>query len=245
MADYAPSKIGKLVVRYHAPQRRRVLWVVAVIVLTILVYGSYEWGRFDGGYSVFAMFQERRDRSAEMMALKEQVTTLRAKITGAETSRTVEHQSYADVERTLLDLQAQLQKQRDELAFYRGIVSPEDGVGGLRIQRVDAVHDAGEGRYKLRLVLMQSMRQDSMISGTVKIELVGERDKQATRLTLTDMSATRQTNEVPFSFRYFQNIEQEVALPAGFTPTSIDIEVKSSHQTPLQQNFPWAVRATE
>jgi hypothetical protein len=233
-----------MVVRYHAPWRRRVLMAALVIGAIVVVYGTYEWGRFDGGYSVFAMMQERRDHAAETKALKDENAALRGKVTGAETARTVEHQSYADVERTLGDLQAQVQKQRDELAFYRGIVSPEDGVGGLRIQRLDVLPDAGDGRFKLRLVLMQSMRQDATIAGSVKIELEGSRNKQPARLTLAELGGqTRDSGEVAFSFRYFQNIEQDIALPADFEPTAIDVEVKSSRQQPLHQSFPWTVRA--
>ena len=42
--------------------------------------------------------------------------------------------SIPQVSAALEDLQAQVLKQREELTFYRGIVSPEDGIGGLRIQ---------------------------------------------------------------------------------------------------------------
>jgi hypothetical protein len=243
MGDGAPFKTGRMVVRYHAPWRRRALLVASIIGAVVLVWGTYEWGRFDGGYSVFAMMQERRDRAAEIKTLTDENAALRSKITGGETARSVEHQSYADVERTLGDLQAQVQKKNDELAFYRGIVSPEDGVGGLRIQRMEVLPDAGDGRYKLRLVLMQSMRQDATIAGSVKIELEGSRNKQPARLTLAEVGGqTRDSGEVAFSFRYFQNIEQDIALPKDFEPTAIDIEVKSSRQQPLHQSFPWTVR---
>jgi hypothetical protein len=243
MAENAPFKTGRMVVRYHAPWRRRAMLVGALLGAILLIYGTYEFGRFDGGYNVVAMAQERRDRAAEIQTLREENAALRTKVTGAETARSVEHQSYADVERTLGDLQAQVQKQRDELAFYRGIVSPEDGVGGLRIQRMDVLPDAGDGRYKLRLVLMQSMRQDAVIAGSVKIELEGSRNKQPVRLTLAEVGGkTRDAGDVAFSFRYFQNIEQDIALPPDFEPTAIDVEVKSTRQQPLHQSFPWTVR---
>jgi hypothetical protein len=243
MGEYSPLRAGQMVVRYQTPLRRG-LWLAAIgLGALLLLYGTYEWGRFDGGYSVFAMLQERRENAAEVRTLKDENAALRAQVTTAETARSVEHKSYEDVERTLGELQSQVQKQREELQFYRGIVSPEDGVGGLRIQRLDVFPGAGDGRYKLRLVLMQSMRQDTVIAGSVKIELEGSRDKQPVRLTLTEIGGqTRESGDVAFSFRYFQNIEQDVALPANFEPTAIDVEVKSSRQQPLHQSFPWAVR---
>ena len=238
-----PIKTGHLVVRYYAPWRRRVWLSLAAVATVLVVYGTYEWGRYDGNYSVLAALQERREHQAEMATLRDENARLRGQITTATTARSIDHQSYADVEKTLGELQAQVQRQREELAFYRGIVSPEDGQGGLRIQRLEVLSAAAPGHYKLRLVLMQSMRQDSVVSGAVKIELEGAQDKQPIRLGLTQLGVARETGDLPFSFRYFQNIEQELVLPQGFEPSAIDVEVRTSRQQPLQQSFPWSARA--
>ena len=52
-------------------------------------------------------------------------------------ARRLDRDAYGQVERTLGDLQSKLARQGDDLAFYRSIVSPADGVQGLRIQRFD------------------------------------------------------------------------------------------------------------
>ena len=66
------------------------------------------------------------------------------------------------MEKNLADLQAQVLRHREELTFYRGIVSPEDGIGGLRIQSFNVMAGAAERHYRVRLVLVQSMRQDTV-----------------------------------------------------------------------------------
>ena len=242
MSESLSRKTGQLVVRYHAPWRRRVWLTLAVVGGVLAFYATYEWGRFDGGYNVLAMAQERRDYAAKIGALERDNAALRASVTGAETAREVEHKSYADVERGLNALQAQVQQQNEELAFYRGIVAPEDGIGGLRVQRLEIYNGAVAGHYVLRLVLMQSMRQERTVSGGVKIELVGTRAQQPARLSLPEMGAeTRDSGELAFSFRYFQKLETEVALPEDFEPASVEVEVRSSRQSPLQQSFPWQV----
>lgn len=231
-------------VRYHTPWRRGVLWSASIVGSILLIYGTYEWGRFDGGYDVFAMIQERRNKAAEIEVLKQENAELRAQVANAETSRRVERQSYADVEKSLGDLQGQVQKQREELAFYHGIVAPDDSAAGLKIQRLDVLADIGERRYKLRLVLMQSMSRDNMITGSVKIELEGTRNKQSVRLALSEVGGqTRASGEVPFAFRYFQNIETDITLPPDFVPAAVDVELKSSRQKPVQRSFTWSVRA--
>ena len=45
---------------------------------------------------------------------------------------------------------------------------------------------------------------------------------------------------MPFSFRYFQTIEQEVSLPEGFEPFEAEVQVRSGKlSAPLEQSFAW------
>ena len=52
--------------------------------------------------------------------------------------------------------------------------------------------------------------------------------------------------ELPFNFRYFQNFEQEIAIPAGFAPERLTVEVRSGKKgvSPVTQTFPWNVDAS-
>src|SRR5690606_5141447 len=104
---------------------------------------------------------------------------------------------YAEVEQTLADLQAQISKQREELAFYRGIVSPEDGVGALRVQRFEILRGNGERHYRLRLVLVQSMSQERPVSGSVLVRIEGMQGQEARQLALNEVGAeTRRDGRV-------------------------------------------------
>ena len=45
---------------------------------------------------------------------------------------------------------------------------------------------------------------------------------------------------------YFANLDQDVALPAGFQPQKVAIEVRSNKKdvAPASQSFPWSVDAS-
>ena len=48
--------------------------------------------------------------------------------------------------------------------------------------------------------------------------------------------------QLPFSFRYFQTIEQDVTLPEGFQPFEVEVQVRSAKlKFPMQERFPWKV----
>jgi hypothetical protein len=243
MADPSAMRTGRLVVRYHSPWRRRSVVIGGILGVLVLLYCVYEWGRFHGGYSKFAELQKRRELTAKIETLEEANSKLRAELAAAKLAREVDQKAYAEVEKTLADLQAQVLKSREELTFYRGIVSPEDGIGGLRIQRFQVLPGGTDNHYRLRLVLVQSMRQDTMVSGSVVIRIEGIRDDRPTSLALADVGGdTRANGLVPFQFRYFQNLEQMIELPEGFEPTAVNVEVRSSRLAPVRESFPWQVQ---
>ena len=237
-------RTGQLVVRYHSSWRRRAVLIGLAVGSLLLMYAMYEWGRFEGGYSKFAEIQRRRELAAQIDSLQEENEKLRAQVASAELARNVDDKAYSDVEKNLADLQAQVLKQREELTFYRGIVSPEDGIGGLRIQRFQVLNGGAEQHFRLRLVLVQSMRQDAVVSGGVSIQIEGVQDNRPLQLALADVGAkTRQDGQLQFQFRYFQNLEQDVVLPAGFEPRAVTVEVHSPRQAPVRESYPWQVLA--
>jgi hypothetical protein len=200
-------RTGHLVVRYQSPWRRRGIAIVGVLGGLLLLYVIYEWGRFAGGYSKFAEVQRRRELAAQIETLEQENEKLRGDIAKAELARNVDNKSYGVVEKNLEDLQAQVLKQREELTFYRGIVSPEDGIGGLRIQGFQVQSGGAPRHYRLLLVLQQSMREDAVVSGSVNVQIEGVRANRPEQLGLTQLGEGARADGLPFKFRYFQKFE--------------------------------------
>jgi uncharacterized protein DUF6776 len=237
-------RTGQFIVRHQPSWRRRALAAAAALGALVLLYVMYEWGRFEGGYSKFAEIQRRRELVAKIESLEQENEKLRAAAAAARLAREVDDKAYADVEKTLADLQALVLKQREELTFYRGIVSPEDGIGGLRVQRFQVLPGTAERQYRLRLVLVQSMRQDAVVSGSVDIQIEGTRGERPEQLRLPALGVTtRADGQLPFQFRYFQNLEQDLVLPAGFEPRAVTVEVRSTRLQPVRESYPWQVQA--
>lgn len=244
MADMSAMRTGRLVVRYHAPWRRRSTLIVAVVVGLAFLYIAYEWGRFEGGFSKLADLQRRREFTAKIQDLQEDNDKLRASLASAELAHSVDQKAYADVEKNLAELQKQVLKYREELTFYRGIVSPEDGVGGLRIERFQVTPGGVDRQFHLSLVLVQSMRQEGSVAGAMTIEIEGTRDNKLEQISLNEAGGTtRADGQVAFQFRHFQKVEQDVSLPEGFEPRAINVEVRSGKLTPVRESFRWQIQA--
>jgi len=161
-----------------------------------------------------------------------------------ETSREIDRETYAAVEADLAELQQKIQAQEEELVFYRGIVSPGDGVAGLRVQNVEIV-PADSGQHLLRLLLVQAIVHNDRVTGTVRVHLRGSLDHAAAEYDLADLTADGGSAGIPYGFRYFQRIEQELVLPAGFEPSQVDIEIwpREPRGETMTQSFAWAAVA--
>lgn len=244
MADTGGPRTGRFIIRARPAWQRRLWLVVGIVGVLLLLYAAYETGRFQGGYSKFAEIQRRREMDARIDALSDSNEKLKGEIAKLELARNIERESYAEVEKDLADLQSQVLKHREELTFYRGIVAPEDGVGGLRIQRLQIFPGGAERHYRLQLVLVQSMRQDTAASGVALIKIEGVRDNAPAQLALSEVGGdTRADGQVDFKFRYFQELQQDIALPPDFEPRAVTVEVRSGRLPPVRESYPWEVQA--
>lgn len=221
------------------------LYVLTVAVLLAVAYLLFELGRARAG---FAMLDHRREVGAlEQQLRQEQEASaeLRRQLAIAQTSGEIDRETYARVEATLSDLQARIQAQEQELAFYRGIVSPQDGGPGLRIQSFEVLPGDGERRYLLRLVLVQAIVRSRRAAGSIKLQLEGEKDGQTAVFDAAELVVAGSAYDMDFEFRYFQGLEVEVSLPLGFSPLRINVEIwpKDARAERITESFQWAAVA--
>ena len=213
----------------------------AVLLVVLCSAFAYHRGQLAAGVDAAALALERREAAAKSARLEEENARLNAKVAELEMARQLDREAYGQVEKTLGDLQSQLSRQGDDLAFYRSIVSPADGVQGLRIHRFDVQPGSKAGEYLLKLTLIQAMRHESVAAGLAQLVIHGMQGDRPARHTVGELLGRPQA-QLPFSFRYFQTIEQAVALPEGFQAFEVEVQVRSSKlRSPMQQSFPWKV----
>ena len=224
--------------------RRRTLLIagLAAVLIPAAAYLFFELGRYQAGYS---MLDRQREVGELRRVTSEQAGTideLKRQRAILETSRDIDRETYAQLELSLTDLEGKIQAQEEELAFYRGIISPPDGVGGLRIQSLEIVPANGQERYTLRLMLMQAIVQSRSVAGFVRLRISGILNGEDVDLALEDLGEADGESELAYGFRYFQGLEQDLRLPEGFEPETVEVEVRPTQPRgePLTRTFQWA-----
>ena len=237
-----PGLPPKLVVTTYAPTRR---WITIVVLLLIVaggVYGMFEFGRFRGGYDVVAGLRQRAELRSEIATQESTISELRAKVALLESSTVGQTREREEVQRTIGDLQAQVARANQELAFFRGIVTQNANSAEVKIQQARMVATATANKFRILVTLVQPMKPDSVVSGVVVLSVDGEVDGKPGRADFATLSGGKR-REIPFTFRYLENIEEEITMPPGMKPEQLLVEVRSNKRgsAPVQQSYVWSV----
>jgi hypothetical protein len=235
-----------LVVRTHAPTRRLVIAGVLLLILALALYVVYEVGRFNAGYDRLAVAQHRTEYEVAIERLQKSNRELRTQLAELDTIRIGRAREQAEVARAIGDLQAQVARQTQELAFYRGIVAQGAAAIGVKVQQVRITPGTKPNKFVLHVSLVRSVRPDNVAAGNMGVTIDGaDGEGKSTSMDLPALTAGKQ-HELPYNFRYFENLDQEVAVPTGFKPDHVALEIRSSRKDvpPATQSFPWSVDAS-
>ena len=162
-----PGLPPKLVVTTYAPTRRFITIVLLVLVIAGGVYGMFEFGRYSAGLRLAATPSRQRaklqrcDRRAGGHHLG---AARQSGATGILDRRT--DPGARGSPRTIGELQAQVARANQELAFYRGIVTQNANSAEVKIQQARMVATATANKFRIRVTLVQPMKPDTVVSGS-------------------------------------------------------------------------------
>lgn len=204
-----------------------------------LLWATFDYGRWRAGYDHVAAAREQARLVAELREVRGDNAALNDRVALLERSSEIDETARAQVKGSITELQDEILELREELAFYRGIVAPDDG-GGLRIQSVKLSRGAQDRFWHWRLVLIQSIKHEQRAFGTIELTVHGARGGIPAQLALREVAAAP-APVLQYSFRYFQDFEGDLMLPAGFTPGRVEIEVQPrGGGSPIRRSFDWA-----
>jgi hypothetical protein len=240
------SASNPVIVRTYAPARRVAVVVAVTLLAAFALYVIYELGRYNAGYDRLAVAQQRSELEAAIEHLKQDNHELNLRLAEIDTQRIGWAREQAEVSRTIGDLQAQVARQAQDLAFYRGVGAPTASASlGVSIQQLRIGATTEPARFRVHLTLVRSVRADDVVNGSAVLQVDGEAQGREESVGLAALTAGAQ-RELPYSFRYYQNLDQEITIPPGLRPERLSVEVRSSRKgiAPLSQTFMWNVDAS-
>lgn len=229
------AETPRLVVREVSPGRRWAWVIIVTSLFTCAAYGLYALMRAQLPYDWEQVELERERSAAERAELNREIRRLREEnadqaeqIVVLQRGGDIDREATAELRTALRDLQAELEAQKEQLAFYRGIVSPDESRAGLRIYELSVQQNTEEpNRYSLDLMLIQAVRHNRRVSGQVSFSVLGIRDGKEVSLKGKELGSDA-GGKMNYAFRYFQELRSGLLLPSDFAPTAVTVQVHSS-----------------
>jgi hypothetical protein len=229
----------KLVVRSHSPRKRAWVFAVAGILAAAFFYGMFELGRYDAGYRVVDAVRGALTSSERLRELEAENARLRTQLEAADVARRVDREGYKQVEKSLGDMQSQIARLNQDLSFYRGLVQPDSAIG-VKVQQMQIIPESPAGQFRLKFVLMQVGKPDKPVMGNTVISIDGLNGGKPLNLSFARVSPKGRVS-LAYSFRYFQDFDEQIQLPAGFEATRVNVEIRSGRDASrsFRQAFVW------
>jgi hypothetical protein len=84
---------------------------------------------------------------------------------------------------------------------------------------------ASAGFYRYAMILMQQDKHRSTVKGSIKVTLVGSQAGKPAEIDLQPL-LSQSSDNLAFSFRYFEVLKGDFTLPENFQPEIIVVESK-------------------
>ncbi|TNF36289.1 MAG: hypothetical protein EP312_01630 [Gammaproteobacteria bacterium] len=232
-AQPAPERI---VVKYDPKrrQRRRLLFVVSIVLSVLLGYWL-------GDAQLLMQLKERYRMGQKVSALQEDVAKARGELAAAQLTLSIERDSAESLRRSIMELQDHVEGLQQEINFYQGLMAPEERQRGLGVRSLEFIPTENPRVYDYVLVLQQLAEPHNSVSGKVQLEVVGRIDGQPETLEWIELAPQGAFSGLPFRFRYFQNLEERLTLPAGFLPEAVLVTVSAKGNN-IEQKLAWRLR---
>ncbi|MFT4197865.1 MAG: hypothetical protein QM601_08150 [Pseudoxanthomonas sp.] len=186
----------------------------------------------------------RRDPSPaalqdELARARAELAELRRRQALAAQSDRISRAANRDLQDTLTERDGQIAALRADVAFYQRLVGPTARPSGLGVYS-SRFEPAGGDAWNYRIVLTQTLNRGAVSQGSMRLAIAGQRDGRDEVLEGPAVQPAPQA----FSFRYFQELQGSVRLPAGFVPRQVRVSLLAGDQAAVQQQFPWPSAGT-
>ncbi len=222
----------------------RLAVVLLVFAGVLIAWTMYDLGRSNAVSDLASLESERTRFLDQIRELDARNHTLEQQIVMLERAQQIDQETYTEVKREHAGLRQKIQELREQLAFYRGIMSPAEARAGLQLQDFSVERSAEPNQYHFRLVLTQVKKRHPVASGRVSLYVLGKQGGAKKRLSLAEITAGKQNADgIAYRFRYFQTMEGVLTLPEAFEPTAVRIQAmpagKNAPKNPLEWTFNW------
>ncbi|MBW8850485.1 MAG: hypothetical protein JF600_06870 [Xanthomonadales bacterium] len=189
------------------------------------VWGVWNVFFTDGDAQTMAATRARADR------LSQEVSTLRR-------SDQISRDANRDLERTLAERDEEIASLRADIAFYERFVGATGQRRGLSVHTLEMRRQDGDA-WHFVATLTQNVNRGAVNDGRLALSVEGTRGDRMEKLSWSTLRKQANAPGQAYSFKYFQQLEGEILLPADFKPLRVTVRLVPQSGSAVEQSFPW------
>jgi hypothetical protein len=141
----------------------------------------------------------------------------------------------------LTELNDEMLELKEELVFYRSLLSPAEMEPGLQILGIQMIKDGSSNAYNYKIVLTQRHNGNQLAMGNVNVQVSGLQSGKSAQLDLAELAATSGDAIMSFHFKNFQSLEGKLVLPDDFEPKDVLVNVNPTTHgiKQVERNYEW------
>ncbi|MCY4356458.1 MAG: hypothetical protein OXD01_02945 [Gammaproteobacteria bacterium] len=240
------SKQHRMVVMPHRPRRQFFLKAAVLIMVLANVWSGWFWINNRDLQNQDLAQAERAGLIAENKVLQQENAELKRQIAILDRGSMMDQHANEEVQGTIRTLRNRVAALEQDVVYYRQVISEETEDTGLVVGALDIGTTVEPDHYRYKLVMRQENADgDTFLNGHVNVNLIGMQDEEQVVYPLREVSKDVDQLDIRLRFKYFQNIEGELALPDGFAPDRIQIAAMSVEpvEKTINQDFNWAIQS--
>ena len=206
-----------------------------LLVLAAVAFGG--WGAWRSFGPQPANAGERlRDQGEKIEALEQQVATLTR-------SDQISRQANSDLQGTLAERDEEIASLRADIAFYERFVGATAQRHGLSLHELVLEPQRDPQLWHFVATLTQNLNRGAVNHGRLLLSVEASNGGRMQRLGWGELRQQQNAPGIEYSFKYFQQVEGDLVLPAGVRPVRVIARLVPASGAPQEQSFTWSEAA--
>ncbi len=222
-----------------SPRGRLLAWGLGALAMAWLLFGA--WGVWK---TVGAAPASGAPDAAQLEAQRRRIGELEQQVATLTRSDQISRDANADLQGTLSERDEEIAGLRADVAFYERFVGATAQRRGLNVHELK-VEAQGERAWHFTATLVQNLNRGAVNAGRVRVAVEGTQAGKLKRLAWADLRQQANAPGVAYSFKYFQRVEGDFVLPAGFVPLRVTTRLEPQGAAVVEQSFAWADAVAE
>ena len=206
-----------------------------LLVLAALAFGGWGLWRAFGPQPLNAG-DRLRTQATHIDALEQDAATLKR-------SDQISRQANTDLQGTLAERDEEIASLRADIAFYERFVGATAQRHGLSVHELKLEPQHDPQLWHFVATLTQNLNRGAVNRGRLLLSVEASNGGRMQKLAWGELRQQRNAPGVEYSFKYFQQVEGDLVLPAGVKPVRVIARLVPASGAAVEQSFTWSETA--